>query len=103
MCIERACDVRRQYRYKSNTIPLCCFIAINVHRQSLPSGGEITEIDEQIEEDVKTTDACARLGVTVHAFGDGATWDNCKEGVSGWSMQLQREGGKVVIEDPGRH
>ena len=57
----------------------------------LRSGEDITEIDEQIEEDIRAADACAKLGVTVHAFGDGATWD--KEGISGWGIQLQRWGG----------
>ena len=47
----------------------------------LQSGEDITEIDEQIEEDIRTADACTKLGVTVHAFGDGATWD--KEGYRG--------------------
>ena len=54
----------------------------------LPSGGDITEIDQQINEDIRTADACTKLGVTAHAFGDGATWD--KGGISGWGIQLQR-------------
>ena len=66
----------------------------------LQSGEDITEIDEQIEEDIRIADNCTRLGITVHAFGDGATWD--KEGISGWGIQLQRWGGEVIIEDHGR-
>ena len=66
----------------------------------LQSGEDITEIDGQIEEDNRTADGCTRLGITVHAFGDGATWD--KEGLSGWGIQLQMWGGGMIIEDHGR-
>ena len=66
----------------------------------LQSGEDITEIDEQLEEDIRIADNCTRLGITVHAFGDGATWD--KEGISGWGIQLQRWRGEVIIEDHGR-
>ena len=65
----------------------------------LPNGGEITEVDEHIEEDIRTVDAYTELGVTVHAFGDGSTWD--REGISGWGLRLQRWG-EVIIEDHGR-
>ena len=66
----------------------------------LQGGEDIKEIDEQIEEDIRTADACTRLGIMVHAFGDGATRD--KEGIPGWGVQLQRWEGGVIIEDHGR-
>ena len=65
----------------------------------LQSGEDITDIDEQIEKDIRTADGCTGLGITVHAFGDGATWD--KESISGWGIQLERWGGGVIIEDHG--
>jgi ribonuclease HI len=66
----------------------------------LPSGGGITEMSEQARADIRTAEANSRLGVTIHAFGDGATWD--KEGVSGWGVQLQKQGGEVITESYGR-
>jgi ribonuclease HI len=39
-------------------------------------------------------------GRTIHAFGDGATWD--KEGITGWGIQLQDTGGNIIGEEYGR-
>ena len=66
----------------------------------LPSGGCITGVGVQAARDVGSANDNARRRETVHAFGDGATWD--KEGITGWGIQLQRAGGEVLMEGCGR-
>ena len=94
--VVRAVKLRHDKGQKRSTIQYHTEAALkrwdmHIKCAGLQNGEGIAEIDEQIEEDIKTADACTKLGITIHAFGDRATWD--KEGISGWGIQLQRWGG----------
>ena len=93
--VVRAAKLRHDRETERDTIRYHTDVALkrwdmHIKCAGLQSSKSITEIDEQIEEDTSTAIACTKLGVTIHAFGDGATWD--KEGIPGWGIQLQRWG-----------
>ena len=90
--VVRAAKLRHDRGSERKTIQFHTAAALrrcgmHIKCSGLPSGGCVTEGDVQIDEDMSTAYACARLRETVHAFGDGATWP--KEGISGWGIQLQ--------------
>ena len=66
-----------------------------------PAGGGIAKAAEQAELDSWEANTNPRRSTDeIHAFRDGATWP--KEGITGWGIQLQREGGKPLMEKCGR-
>ena len=65
---------------------------MHIKCKGLPSGREIAGAAEQTTTDILHANTSPPRGETVRAFGDSATWP--KEGVTGWGIQLQREGVK---------
>ena len=73
---------------------------MHIKCEGLPSGGGIAGAAAQATTDILQANTSPHRGETVHAFGDGATWP--KEEITGWGIQLQREGGEALEEACGR-
>jgi ribonuclease HI len=103
---RRASRSRESHTIQAHTAAALTDLQAVIQGHSKP---EVENLEEQLymtadqatQEDILNACAADRRHNTIHAFGDGATWDT--EGITAWGLHLEEgHGGETIARTSGR-